>query len=79
MSNKQMNLPSHNSFPLVKVELVFVYVICEFIVIWSVFDIVPVFVESYSQFFSSVADINIPMYLKFCCVTNVFKDLIAVD
>ena len=40
----------------------YVYVFCEFIVIWPVFGIVPVFGESFSQFLSSVANINVTIY-----------------
>ena len=52
----------------VKVVLVFVYVGCEFIVIWSTFSIVTVFVESFSQFLSSVAHINITRNLHFAAL-----------
>ena len=40
----------------------YVYVFCEFVVIWPVFGIVPVFGESLSQFLSSVANINVTIY-----------------
>lgn len=53
---------------LVKVVLVFMSENCYIIVIWSVFGIGSVFVEIFSQFLSSVADINITMYFTPCCV-----------
>lgn len=52
---------------LVKVVLVFMSENCYIIVIWSVFGIGSVFVEIFSQFLSSVADINITMYFTTCC------------
>ena len=80
-----MNLSSHNSlscfwyrFPFnIKTSISLsnscwcLCVCCEYIVIWSIFGIVPTFAKSFSQFLSSVASINVTMYFISCCVNNV--------
>ena len=43
----------------------------DFILIWYVFGIVPVFIEHFSQFLSSVVDIKITICFTSCYINNV--------